>query len=168
MNGISYFASNQWFVAQHKPPHLAAICVWEGAADWYREFARHGGISQRLFSTTSTHAHSIVCSTDSRARVAQSRHRRIGIRPGDVARRAAEEESNRYRAIHSGFAQQPFYQRVHPTIQWAKLETLVAGARIASKELWGRGGKSAKNKAASKRAAPKKRAAKPVRRKRAA
>jgi predicted acyl esterase len=44
MNGISYFASNQWFVAQHKPPHLAAICVWEGAADWYREFARHGGI----------------------------------------------------------------------------------------------------------------------------
>jgi predicted acyl esterase len=44
MNGISYFASNQWFVAQHKPPHLAAICVWEGAADWYREFVRHGGI----------------------------------------------------------------------------------------------------------------------------
>jgi predicted acyl esterase len=44
MNGISYFASNQWFVAQHQPPHLAAICVWEGAADWYREFARHGGI----------------------------------------------------------------------------------------------------------------------------
>ncbi len=44
MNGISYFASNQWFVAQHRPPHLAAICVWEGAADWYREFARHGGI----------------------------------------------------------------------------------------------------------------------------
>ena len=44
MNGISYFASNQWYVAQHRPPHLAAICVWEGAADWYREFARHGGI----------------------------------------------------------------------------------------------------------------------------
>ena len=44
MNGISYFAMNQWFVAQHRPPHLAAICVWEGAADWYREIARHGGI----------------------------------------------------------------------------------------------------------------------------
>jgi uncharacterized protein len=44
MNGISYFASNQWYVAQHQPPHLAAICVWEGAADWYREFVRHGGI----------------------------------------------------------------------------------------------------------------------------
>jgi uncharacterized protein len=44
MNGISYFAMNQWYVAQHRPPHLAAICVWEGAADWYREVARHGGI----------------------------------------------------------------------------------------------------------------------------
>jgi hypothetical protein len=44
MNGISYFAMNQWTVAQHHPPHLAAICVWEGAADWYREVARHGGI----------------------------------------------------------------------------------------------------------------------------
>jgi predicted acyl esterase len=48
MNGISYFAMNQWFVAQHLPPHLAAICVWEGAADWYREVARHGGIYCRF------------------------------------------------------------------------------------------------------------------------
>src|SRR4029079_3192099 len=62
-----------------------------------------------------------------------------------------------------GFAQQPFYQRVHPTIQWAKLEALVAGARIASKQLWGRGGKSAK-----KKAAPKKRAAKAAKKRRAA
>src|SRR5262252_4243057 len=44
MNGISYFAMNQWTVAARRPPHLAAICVWEGAADWYREVARHGGI----------------------------------------------------------------------------------------------------------------------------
>jgi uncharacterized protein len=44
MNGISYYAMNQWYAAQHQPPHLAAICVWEGAADWYREVVRHGGI----------------------------------------------------------------------------------------------------------------------------
>jgi len=31
-----------------------------------------------------------------------------------------------------GFAQGPFVQRVHPTIQWAKLEALVEGARLAS------------------------------------
>jgi 5-methyltetrahydropteroyltriglutamate--homocysteine methyltransferase len=35
-----------------------------------------------------------------------------------------------------GFAQGPFYRRVHPSIMWAKLETLAEGARIASKELW--------------------------------
>ena len=35
-----------------------------------------------------------------------------------------------------GFAQSPFAQRVHPTIMWAKLESLVEGARIATKELW--------------------------------
>ena len=27
-----------------QPPHLAAMCVWEGAADFYREMAHHGGI----------------------------------------------------------------------------------------------------------------------------
>ena len=36
-----------------------------------------------------------------------------------------------------GFAQGPFYRRVHPTIMWAKFESLVEGAKIASKELWG-------------------------------
>jgi 5-methyltetrahydropteroyltriglutamate--homocysteine methyltransferase len=36
-----------------------------------------------------------------------------------------------------GFAQGPFVQRVHPSIMWAKLQALVAGARIASRELWG-------------------------------
>ena len=35
-----------------------------------------------------------------------------------------------------GFAQGPFYRRVHPSIQWAKLETLAEGARLASRELW--------------------------------
>ncbi len=44
MNGISYFATNQWQVAALKPPHLAALCIWEGFSDYYRELARHGGI----------------------------------------------------------------------------------------------------------------------------
>ncbi|MDE1969170.1 MAG: cobalamin-independent methionine synthase II family protein [Alphaproteobacteria bacterium] len=37
-----------------------------------------------------------------------------------------------------GFAQGPFYRRVHPEIMWAKLEALAAGARLASKSLWRR------------------------------
>ncbi|HVN60835.1 MAG TPA: cobalamin-independent methionine synthase II family protein [Gaiellaceae bacterium] len=35
-----------------------------------------------------------------------------------------------------GFAQGAFVQRVHPTIQWAKLEALAEGARIATERLW--------------------------------
>ena len=38
-----------------------------------------------------------------------------------------------------GFAQRAFLQRVHPTIQWAKLEALAEGARIATKQLFGAG-----------------------------
>ena len=44
LSGTSYLAMNQWQVASLRPPHLAAICVWEGAADYYREMVRHGGI----------------------------------------------------------------------------------------------------------------------------
>jgi hypothetical protein len=44
LNGISYYGINQWQVASLQPPHLAAICIWEGAADWYRDMTRHGGI----------------------------------------------------------------------------------------------------------------------------
>jgi 5-methyltetrahydropteroyltriglutamate--homocysteine methyltransferase len=36
-----------------------------------------------------------------------------------------------------GFAQATQVRRVHPSIQWAKLEALSAGARLASRELWG-------------------------------
>ncbi len=44
INGISYYAINQWHVASLQPPHLAAMCIWEGAADWYRDMTHHGGI----------------------------------------------------------------------------------------------------------------------------
>jgi 5-methyltetrahydropteroyltriglutamate--homocysteine methyltransferase len=37
-----------------------------------------------------------------------------------------------------GFAQGPFYKRVHQSIMWAKLRALSEGAQIASKELWGK------------------------------
>jgi predicted acyl esterase len=49
LNGISYFAVNQWLVASLQPPHLAAIIPWEGAADFYRDWARHGGIANTDF-----------------------------------------------------------------------------------------------------------------------
>jgi predicted acyl esterase len=44
LSGISYYAVNQWKVASMRPRHLAALCVWEGYADFYRELSHNGGI----------------------------------------------------------------------------------------------------------------------------
>jgi 5-methyltetrahydropteroyltriglutamate--homocysteine methyltransferase len=35
-----------------------------------------------------------------------------------------------------GFAQGALYERQHPTVMWAKFESVVAGARLASERLW--------------------------------
>ena len=40
--------------------------------------------------------------------------------------------------VDCGFAQGALYQRQHPSVMWAKLEALVAGARLASERLWRR------------------------------
>lgn len=48
--GISYYGINQWQVAALRPPHLSAICPWEGSSDIYREFAYHGGILSNFFA----------------------------------------------------------------------------------------------------------------------
>ena len=44
LSGISYYAINQWFVANLNPPSLKAIMPWEGFADIYRDALFHGGI----------------------------------------------------------------------------------------------------------------------------
>jgi 5-methyltetrahydropteroyltriglutamate--homocysteine methyltransferase len=43
-----------------------------------------------------------------------------------------------------GFAQGPFTRRVHPSIMWAKLRSVVEGARLATRELWRRARKAPK------------------------
>ena len=42
--GVSYYGATQWLVAGRRPPHLAAICPFEGFSDYYRDACRHGGI----------------------------------------------------------------------------------------------------------------------------
>ena len=49
LGGSSYYAMNQWHVAGRRPRGLAAMCAWEGASDWYRDAARHGGILCTFF-----------------------------------------------------------------------------------------------------------------------
>jgi predicted acyl esterase len=50
LSGISYFAINQWFVANLAPPSLKAIIPWEGFADLYRDALFHGGILSLFMS----------------------------------------------------------------------------------------------------------------------
>jgi predicted acyl esterase len=54
LSGISYFAINQWFVANHQPPSLKAIIPWEGFADIYRDALFHGGILSVFMSNCFT------------------------------------------------------------------------------------------------------------------
>jgi predicted acyl esterase len=49
--GISYYAFTQWAVAALQPPHLAAICPWEGFVDYYRDSSHQGGIFANAFTT---------------------------------------------------------------------------------------------------------------------
>jgi len=42
--GISYYAAEQWMIAQHRPRHLAAMQPWQGTSDFYRDRTRKGGI----------------------------------------------------------------------------------------------------------------------------
>ena len=44
LSGVSYYAMNQWLVAARRPAHLRAVCIWEGASDFYRDATHHGGI----------------------------------------------------------------------------------------------------------------------------
>ena len=53
LNGVSYYGINQWQVASRQPKHLAAMCIWEGAADWYRDMTHHGGILSTFWANWS-------------------------------------------------------------------------------------------------------------------
>lgn len=50
LDGVSYLCISQYKVAALAPPHLAAICPWEGFSDLYRDFARPGGSREDGFS----------------------------------------------------------------------------------------------------------------------
>ena len=50
MLGVSYLAISQWKAAALGPPHLKAICPWEGFTDAYRDLAFPGGIREQGFT----------------------------------------------------------------------------------------------------------------------
>jgi predicted acyl esterase len=73
--GVSYLAIAQYKVAGLRPPHLAAICPWEGFSDLYRDFTYPGGVREKGFS--------IIWSASTRkaARVAGNLRRETADRP---------------------------------------------------------------------------------------
>lgn len=48
--GVSYLAISQYGAAATHPPHLAAICPWEGLTDVYRDLAYPGGVREDGFT----------------------------------------------------------------------------------------------------------------------
>ena len=53
--GVSYLAISQFRAAATRPPHLAAICPWEGLTDCYRDFACPGGVRENGFLVLWSH-----------------------------------------------------------------------------------------------------------------
>ncbi len=51
LHGISYYSMNQWQSAPLRPKHLAALAIWEGSSDYYRELCRHGGILSDFYAS---------------------------------------------------------------------------------------------------------------------
>lgn len=48
--GVSYLAISQYRAAATRPPHLAAICPWEGFTDAYRDLGYPGGVREDGFT----------------------------------------------------------------------------------------------------------------------
>lgn len=48
--GVSYLAINQYKVAAMNPPHLKAICPWEGVSDLYKDWFYPGGVREDGFT----------------------------------------------------------------------------------------------------------------------
>lgn len=71
LDGVSYLAISQYKVAALRPPHLAAMCPWEGFSDLYRDFVRPGGVREDGFSIVWSKgtAHSARVKTDVRKEI---------------------------------------------------------------------------------------------------
>lgn len=50
LDGVSYLSISQYGAASEHPPHLVAICPWEGLSDMYRDLAYPGGVREIGFT----------------------------------------------------------------------------------------------------------------------
>jgi len=75
MVGISYFGTNQKFIAAEQPPHLKAIFPFDSPGDWYRDASYHGGILHSFLFTLWRHvaAHHAVSAAQENERAEEFR-----------------------------------------------------------------------------------------------
>jgi hypothetical protein len=97
LNGISYYGINQWHVASLQPPHLAAMCMWEGAADWYRDMTHHGGMLSTFWANWyDMQVKTVQYGAGERGKRSRV-HGELVCGPETLERRAAREEPLRLR-----------------------------------------------------------------------
>ena len=80
LNGISYYGINQWQVASLQPPHLAAMCIWEGCG---RLVSRHDASRRHplhVLGQLVRHAGEDRAVRPGRARPEEPGHGRTGLR----------------------------------------------------------------------------------------
>lgn len=127
MNGISYLAINQWYVAALRPPHLKAICVWEALADRYRDATYHGGIWTDF---TDIFFEAVTASTQYGLGEKGGRNPITGqLICGDET--LSDEERAERRADYAGIARQhPFFDEFHRARNpdWSRIEVPVLSA----------------------------------------
>ncbi len=97
LNGISYYGINQWHVASLQPPHLAAMCVWEGAADWYRDMTHHGGMLSTFWENWyDMQVKTVQYGAGERGKRSRA-HGELVCGPGDAVGTRAREKPSRLR-----------------------------------------------------------------------
>ncbi len=74
LDGVSYLAISQYFAAVQHPPHLSAICPWEGFSDVYRDFVYPGGVRENGFSRLWFHKTSQVARLRTNLEIEANRH----------------------------------------------------------------------------------------------
>jgi len=93
INGVSYYGINQWQVASKQPKYLKAMCIWEGASDWYRDMTHHGGILSTFWANWfDMQVKTVQYGLGNNGMINQFNHRPIC---GDTELTEAELEKNR-------------------------------------------------------------------------
>ncbi len=153
LTGISYYAINQWHVAGLRPRHLAAMCVWEGAADFYRDMSHQGGILTTFLANwydmqVKTVQHGLgengpksrvhgglVCGPETLSAEALAKNR--SDYGGEILEHALDDDWHRQRSAHWEKIETPFLsaaswggQGLHPRGNYEGF------MRAASKEKW--------------------------------